>query len=323
MPSFHNQLWRLTKLPGCQLQGQVPRCRHYWCMVQQELEELRKKAPTGPSQGPKVVAGTLLALRSIKVASVTPENLQQIPNRFPFADRFILADGFEASSAEVVRALAGMMTEDRLHRIQEVSANRAFSIVPVLEGLSDRGNLGAICRTADEGWGCRLGIWDRTSCWPRVRLSRSLIPAMPCHHLCSTLLEKESFHCICLVIGKRYRAGRGRTSAGAEKWLNMVAWQSSGECVRSLQASGFKVVVTAPAGPSAVPCQQWDWRIPTAVVLGNEQEGGVRRGQGTCRCCNHYSNGSGLCAVLQCLRGSSIADVRGSSFPSTLAWPTC
>lgn len=73
--------------------------------------------------------------------------------------------------------------------------------------------------------------------------------------------------------GKRYRAGRGRTSAGAEKWLNMVAWHDSGECLESLRASGFQIVVAAAEGEGTRPAHGWDWRVPTAVVLGNEQEG--------------------------------------------------
>lgn len=80
-------------LTGFRHKQQAPGCRQYWCNVQQDIEELRKKAPKGSLQGPKVVAGSLLALRSIRVASVSPEGLQESPNRFPFADRSAIVRG--------------------------------------------------------------------------------------------------------------------------------------------------------------------------------------------------------------------------------------
>lgn len=56
-------------------------------MMEQDLEQLRKDPSGKRVTGPRVVGGSLLALRSIKVEHVPPEALQHVPNRFPLADR--------------------------------------------------------------------------------------------------------------------------------------------------------------------------------------------------------------------------------------------
>ena len=111
----------------------------------------------------------------------------------------------------------------------------------------------------------------------------------------------------CDISSDRYRATRGRCSAGSEKWIDVQVFGRPGKggqtirseeskeeeeeeekgsqrssnydsagtlsCLVAAKAAGFRVVVAA-AGPHAVRAEDYDWEAgPTAFVVGNEARG--------------------------------------------------
>ncbi|KAK9805056.1 hypothetical protein WJX73_008599 [Symbiochloris irregularis] len=155
-------------------------------------------------------------------------------SRFPFENVFLEQNGDKLSAAEVITMFSTSVTPERLLRLQKNVLERTFSVVPVLEGLYDAGNIGAVCRSAD---GLGYGAVH--------------------------VINKGS---------RPLKASRGRNSAGAEKWVDLQVWTSTTACFQALRAQGFKVLVTA-LSPDAIPITQWDWTQPTAFVLGNESTG--------------------------------------------------
>lgn len=63
--------------------------------------------------------------------------------------RFELGDGRTVTSAQVLEHLVPRVQQDRLEKIQQVVAGRTFGIVPLLEGVYDKGNIGAVARSVD------------------------------------------------------------------------------------------------------------------------------------------------------------------------------
>mmetsp|Transcript_35997 Transcript_35997/g.80114 ORF Transcript_35997/g.80114 Transcript_35997/m.80114 type:complete len:330 (-) Transcript_35997:444-1433(-) len=183
-------------------------------------------------------------------SSITSQQQSSTQQRvaFPFDEKFNF-DGQLVDSERVVELLAPFMFEDRIQRIDEVVAQRTFSVLPVVEGLYDMGNLAAVCRTADAfGFG--------------------------------------SVHCINSTAEKYKQSAR--TSAGADKWLNVTVWGPDGsngppppnpngisptrECLSAVKAAGYQVVVTH-LSKSSITIQEVDFSRPTAFVLGNERDG--------------------------------------------------
>ncbi|BBN15946.1 tRNA (guanosine-2'-O-)-methyltransferase [Marchantia polymorpha subsp. ruderalis] len=154
---------------------------------------------------------------------------------FPHSGAFkINEEGTTLSTEEVLEMLGEYMMDDRKQRIEKVVANRTYSVSVVVEGLSDVGNVSAVCRTADA-----LGF--------------------------------QSVHVIANRRNMRYRENP-RTSMGAEKWLDVEKWDSTAPCLEALKARGYRIAVTHIADDT-VSIHDMDWTIPTAVVLGNEIRG--------------------------------------------------
>eukprot|EP00850_Spirogloea_muscicola_P001965 SM000007S20925 [mRNA] locus=s7:1084933:1086636:+ [translate_table: standard] len=130
--------------------------------------------------------------------------------------------------------LAPFVGDERRARIAEVAAGRTYSVLPVVEGLVDLGNIGAVCRTA-EALGC------------------------------------QGLHVIDTARNQRFKKNRS-VSMGSDKWLDVELWEGTECCIRSLRARGYRIAVTLIA-PDSVPIYDMDWTIPTAVILGNEKEG--------------------------------------------------
>jgi tRNA (guanosine-2'-O-)-methyltransferase len=133
---------------------------------------------------------------------------------------------------EIIRRLEPHVSPERMARIRDVVAARTRHIVPVVEGVANTGNVNAVMRTA-EG----LGL--------------------------------QSFH---VIKGATPPKHSRRTSQGAHKWLDVTFWDSPGECVQALRASGFRILVTH-LGPSSVPIEGMDFSMPSAIVFGNEKSG--------------------------------------------------
>jgi tRNA C32,U32 (ribose-2'-O)-methylase TrmJ len=199
---------------------------------------------------PRALKASLTALPTVAFNRAPAAAVTARPSRFPFDGTFTLRPPGKRgappppppartlSAADVLSLLGDSSLVDaaRVERMRAVAAARTWAVLPVVESNHDRGNLGAVARTADAlGFG---GLWV----------------ASP-----ST---------------ERYRPTRGRCAAGAEKWLDARVFASKSECVAALKAHGYVVAVAVGAGPGVLPVADWDWAgTPTAIVLGNEGDG--------------------------------------------------
>ncbi len=104
---------------------------------------------------------------------------------------------------EVVTILRPHVTERRLGRIDEILAERTYTLAVAVDGMVDSGNVSAVMRTADA-----FGV--------------------------------QAFHAI--DTAGSYKHSR-RTSQGAEKWLDRYRWRSAAECVAFLGRAGYRIAV--------------------------------------------------------------------------------
>ena len=148
------------------------------------------------------------------------------------ADPFTFGDE-RLAPARVVELLRPHMRERRLQRIQEVVAERTRSVVPVVEGLVNTGNVSAVMRSAEA-----MGYQD--------------------------------FH---VVKGENERFKHsGRTSGGAENWLDLWYWDGPRACADHLHEAGYQIVAMH-LHAETVPIRELDFTEPTALVFGNEEAG--------------------------------------------------
>ena len=152
---------------------------------------------------------------------------------FPHTGAFRGPKGRQLSTDDVLRLLSGQVSEQRLERLRAVVARRCYNVVPVVEGLHDVGNMSAVCRSADA-----MGL--------------------------------GAVHCVVAGGGKLKQSQR--TTAGAEKWLDVRIHDDAAKCLGGLKAAGYQIVTTHLSEKS-VPIQDVDWTRPTAFVLGNERDG--------------------------------------------------
>lgn len=203
----------------------------------------------GQPPWPRALKASLTALPTVAFNRAPADVVASRPSRFPFDGTFTLrpppaSKGAPAPPARTLTPATvlsllgdgGLVDGDRVDRMRAVAASRTWAVLPVVESNHDRGNLGAVARTADAlGFG---GLWV----------------ASP-----ST---------------ERYRPTRGRCAAGAEKWLDARVFASKAECIAALKAHGYAVAVAVGPGPGVLSVADWDWAgSPTAVVLGNEGDG--------------------------------------------------
>ncbi|GAB5518152.1 MAG: RNA methyltransferase [Rhodothermales bacterium] len=113
-------------------------------------------------------------------------------------------DGIVYAPDEIIAVLRPYLTDERADRIDAVLQQRTYSVLPVLEHPHDRGNVGAIMRSAEA-----LGY---------QRLD--LIGATPQHQT------------------------PGRTPRGAHKWLDVHIWHTTTDCLSALKADGYAIVAT-------------------------------------------------------------------------------
>lgn len=145
--------------------------------------------------------------------------------------RTLEIDGRVWDAQDVVDRLAPHMTDRRRRRISDVVDHRTRSIVPVVEGLYDLGNVSAVLRSAEA-----LGYYRA--------------------HVIET---SEHFQ------------HSSRTSAGAEKWIDLDRWSAPEPCYERLKAEGYGIAVTHLE--ASVPIEEVDFTQRTAVVFGNEADG--------------------------------------------------
>lgn len=152
----------------------------------------------------------------------------------------------------VLETLAPFVSEERRGRIEAVVAGRTYSVVPVLEGLHDPGNLHAVLRSA-EGLGYGATFVVR----PEGDAEALLEPYLIGEDVPTDELD---------------RRGSTRPAQGAQKWLDLAAWPTANEFVRSARARGYAIVATHLSA-QATPIAEWDFTRPTALVFGNEKDG--------------------------------------------------
>lgn len=170
-------------------------------------------------------------------------------SRFPHPA--ILAVGERTYSADqVITALDAFVSERRKSRIREVVSNRTYSVVPVLEGMSDAGNLHAVLRSAEGlGFGASFLVSPENETLP--------------------LVEK---YVVGEEVGETGKRGSARAAQGAHKWLDLSFWSRPDEFVHSAHTRGYKIVATH-LDADAIPISEWDFTQPTALVFGNERDG--------------------------------------------------
>jgi tRNA (guanosine-2'-O-)-methyltransferase len=151
---------------------------------------------------------------------------------FPFESKIAIGSNRVVSAARVVEVVGPLLAAERRTRIEQVIHARNFSCSVVLENIYDRGNASAVMRTA-EGLG-----------FGQIHL-----------------IEK----------GEKLKESQ-RTTAGADKWLEIKRWKSSQACIDHLKSSGIQIVATH-LGVGSKPIAEIDFKRPTAFVLGNEKEG--------------------------------------------------
>ena len=113
-------------------------------------------------------------------------------------------DGETFSAAEIVEVLGAYLTSERRERIAAVVAGRTYSVVPVMEGLYDRGNVSAVLRSAEA-----LGY-------------------QAVHNIDSCQNFKEA----------------KRVTQGAEKWLDITVWEQTAPCLAHLRERGYRILAT-------------------------------------------------------------------------------
>ncbi len=106
--------------------------------------------------------------------------------------------------AQIIDILTPYLTPARIERLASVVAQRTKTVVTVIEGLVNLGNVSAVMRSAEA-----LGF--------------------------------NHFHII--EGGTRFK-NSPRTGQGAEKWLEVSNWPDATTCIPHLQKQGYNVVAT-------------------------------------------------------------------------------
>jgi tRNA (guanosine-2'-O-)-methyltransferase len=127
----------------------------------------------------------------------------------------------------------GFLLPERRERIDRAVASRTRTLTVVLEALSDPQNVNAVLRTCDA-----FGIQE-----------------------------------VHVVEGRLKPYDRNKKiSQNADKWLDVVRWRSTGECLSSLRQRGFAVYATH-LGEGARPLADLSFAGKVALVLGHESRG--------------------------------------------------
>lgn len=112
--------------------------------------------------------------------------------------------GEEWTAGQVIEALRPFITAERMKKMENVVAQRTFSILPVVEGLYDLGNVNAVLRSAEA-------------------------------------LGYQNIHVV--QSGERFKVAN-RISQGTDHWLDVRKWSTTAECVSSLRERGYQLAVT-------------------------------------------------------------------------------
>ncbi len=127
----------------------------------------------------------------------------------------------------------GFLLPERRARIDAVVAGRTRTLTVVMEAFADPQNVNAVLRTAEA-----LGVQE-----------------------------------VHVVEGPQKRYDRNKKiTQNADKWLDVVRWKDSAECLRALKARGFRVYATH-LEDGAATLGALSFAEPVALVFGNEHRG--------------------------------------------------
>jgi len=112
---------------------------------------------------------------------------------------------YQVRPAALISILKPYVTAARFERFKKVVNQRTNDVIPVLEGVYDRGNICAVMRSA-EG----LGV--------------------------------QKFHVI--ESSEKFKVAN-RVSKGADKWLDVFRWENSIPCVEYLKGQGVQICATS------------------------------------------------------------------------------
>ncbi len=118
-------------------------------------------------------------------------------------ETFSIGDA-QFTASEVIALLGEYVSPERKVRIDEVIAERSYTVVPVMEGLFDRGNVSAVIRSGES-----LGF-----------------QAMHIIESCEFFKEAK------------------RVTQGADKWLDVQRWETMVPCIEDLKAKGYRILAT-------------------------------------------------------------------------------
>ena len=189
-------------------------------------------SPSSRATWPCPLKGSLGDARSLVATPAPPAVIAATASRFPYANHFSV-DGDTVPAPDLLTLLTPFVSDERVARFRAAASGRRFDVLPIIEGVHDRGNLGAICRTADA-----LGIGALLAADVETGIDRQ----------------------------------KGRCSAGAEKWVDVTVHRDTLAAVADAKARGFRIAVAA-AGDGAVSAADLDWETPTAFIVGNEAMG--------------------------------------------------
>lgn len=127
----------------------------------------------------------------------------------------------------------GFLTPERQDRIDAVVGQRTRTLTVVIEALADVQNVNAVLRTAEA-----LGVQE-----------------------------------VHVVEGPMKAYDRNKKiSQNADKWLDVVRWRSTAECLAHLKGRGFRLYATH-LGEGSRDLAALSFADPVALVFGNEHRG--------------------------------------------------
>lgn len=151
---------------------------------------------------------------------------------FPFHETIQVSAHFQEDYKNVLEHVWPLLTPERRAKVEAVLPGRCFSNVLVLENIYDRGNASAVMRSS----------------------------------------EAMGFSMVHMIeLGEKFKESQ-RTTAGADKWVEVKKWKTTTDCVQALKDQGKQIIVTHLAADSK-PISQIDFSKPSALVLGNEKNG--------------------------------------------------
>jgi tRNA (guanosine-2'-O-)-methyltransferase len=122
-------------------------------------------------------------------------------DRFPYTDPLTIG-GRHFTAEAILAELEPYVTEPRREKMAGVIAGRTYSVVPVVEGLFDRGNVSAVVRSAES-------------------------------------MGYQALHVI--ELSKKFKQAE-RVTQGAEKWMDIHKWKATEDCYAHLRERGYRIL---------------------------------------------------------------------------------